>query len=179
MAAIASRYARAFAEVVLDLQLDPDQAVQQLNGLAALFASSPELRTVLSNPSVAHQQKLGLLDAIISRLGASRALRNFAAVLIDHRRIGRVGEIAEKFRGELNQRLGIAEAQVSSARELTREEKQLLEKEIARITGKRVRAAYERDSNLLGGAVVRIGSTIYDGSVRGQLRRIKEQIASS
>src|SRR5262249_28815859 len=99
--------------------------------------------------------------------------------LIDHRRLGQIGEIAEKVREELDQRLGIAEAQVSSARELSLEEKQLLEKEMTRITGKLVRATYARDANLLGGATVRIGSTIYDGSVRGQLQRIKEQIASS
>src|SRR5262249_54129465 len=145
----------------------------------ALFKASPELRTVLANPAVAHKQKLALLDRIISRLGASRPLRNFVAVLIDHRRIAQIVEIAGKFRDELNQRLGIAEAQVSSARELTPEEKQLLEREMARITGKVVRASYSRDGALLGGAVVRIGSTIYDGSVRGQLKRIKEQIATS
>ena len=147
--------------------------------MAAMFKSSPELRTVFTNPSVAHKQKLALLDALISRLHASRPLRNFMAVLIDQRRIGQIGEIAKKFKDEVNQRLGIAEAQVSSARELSREERQLLEKEVARITGKVVRASYFRDSELLGGAVVRIGSTIYDGSVRGQLRKIKEQIASS
>jgi len=179
MTIIATRYARAFAEVVIDLKLDPDKALSELNGLAALFKASPELRTVLANPAVAHKQKLALLDAIISRLGASRPLRNFAAVLIDQGRIAQIAEIAEKFRDELNQHLGIAEAQVNSARELTPEEKQLLEKEMARITGKVVRASYSRDKNLLGGAVVRIGSTIYDGSVRGQLRKIKEQIVAS
>ena len=179
MTIIATRYARAFAEVVIDLKLDPDKALSELNGLVALFKASPELRTVLANPAVAHKQKLALLDAIISRLGASRPLRNFAAVLIDQGRIAQIAEIAEKFRDELNQHLGIAEAQVNSARELTPEEKQLLEKEMARITGKVVRASYSRDKNLLGGAVVRIGSTIYDGSVRGQLRKIKEQIVAS
>lgn len=178
MAAIASRYARAFAEVVIDQRLDPDHASAELNAVAALLKSSPELRTVLANPSVAHKQKLGLLDAIVSRLHASKPLRNFMAVLIDHRRIPQAIEIAEKFREELNQRLGIAEAQVRSARELTPEEKRLLEQEMARITGKTVRASYSRDDELLGGAVVRIGSTIYDGSIRGQLRKIKENLVS-
>ncbi|HLJ29039.1 MAG TPA: ATP synthase F1 subunit delta [Candidatus Angelobacter sp.] len=178
MAAIASRYARAFAEVVIDLRMEPGQALQELNAVAALVTSSPELRTVLQNPSVEHTQKLALVDAIIARLGGSRALRNFVAVLIDQRRIGQIDEIAQQFRHELNQRLGIAEAQVSSARELGPEEKQLLEKQMAAITGKVVQATYLRDAALLGGAVVRIGSTIYDGSVRGQLRKIKENLVS-
>src|SRR5436305_13523140 len=106
-------------------------------------------------------------------------LRNFIAVLIDHHRAGQMDEIAEQFKQELNQRLGIAETQVSSARELTPEEKQSLEKQMTAITGKVVRATYSRDASLLGGVVVRIASTIYDGSVRGQLERIKEQIAAS
>ena len=88
-------------------------------------------------------------------------------------------EIARQFKQELNQRLGIAETQVSSARELMPEEKQSLEKQMAAITGKIVHATYSQDAGLLGGAIVRIGSTIYDGSVRGQLQRIKQQIASA
>lgn len=178
MAAIASRYARAFAEVVIDRRIEPEQALRELGDVAALLKSSAELRTVLQNPSVEHKQKLGLLDKIISSLGGSRALRNFVAVLIDQHRIGQMEDIVRQFRHELNQRLGIAEAQVSSARELSPQEKNLLEKQIAAVTGKTVRATYSRDSNLLGGAVVRIGSTIYDGSVRGQLRRIREQLVT-
>lgn len=179
MAAISSRYARAFVEVVVDTRVEPGQALQQLSAITELLKSSPELRTVLQNPSVPHPQKLHLLDAIISLLKGSRILRNFIAVLIDHRRVGQIEDIAEKFRVELNERLGIAEAQVSSARELSAEEKQLLEKQMAAITGKVVQATYSRDESLLGGATVRIGSTIYDGSVRGQLRKIKEQMAGS
>lgn len=178
MAAITSRYARAFAEVVIDQRIEPGQALKELSEIAALLNSSTELRTVLQNPSVEHKQKLSLLDVIIARLGGSKALRNFVAVLIDHHRIGLIDDITRQFRQELNQRLGIAEAQVSSARELTPEEKQLLEKQIAAITGKVVRATYSRDTSLLGGAVVRVGSTIYDGSVRGQLTRIKKNLVN-
>lgn len=179
MAAIASRYARAFAEVVLDLKIGPEKALRELSEIAALLRSNPELRVVFQNPSVPHPQKLGVLDAIMSRLGGSQALRNFVAVLIDHHRIGQIDEIAQRFRHELNQRLGIAEAQVTSARELANDEKELLQQQMIAITGKTVQATYSRDPGLLGGAVVRIGSTIYDGSVRGQLRRIKEQLSSS
>ena len=179
MAAIASRYARALVEVVVDLGIEPSQAVQQLNAIADLVESVPALRVVLQNPSVAKEQKLRLLDSIILRLGAPQALRNFVAVLMDNHRISQLPEIAEKFRHELNEHLGIAEVQVSSKRELTAQEKQLLEMQMAAITGKAIQATYSRDASLLGGATVRIGSTIYDGSVRGQLRKIKEQMAGS
>jgi len=179
MASAAGRYARAFAEVVVETRMDPAQAIQELSNVAELLNSSLELRNVLQNPAVAHKQKLGLVDAIIGRMGGSRMLRNFLAVLIDQRRIREINEIAEQFKDELNQRLGIAEARISATRELMPEEKQLLEKKIAAMTGKVVRASYTRDASLLGGAVVRVGSTIYDGSVRGQLQRIKQQITAS
>ena len=178
MAAIAGRYARAFVEVVLDMRLDPGKALQELNDMAGLVQANGELKVVLENPAVNQRQKLGLVDAIIARIGGSRQLRNFVAVLVDHRRIGQIHEIAQQFRQELNARLGIAEANVTSARELTRDEKELLQREMAFLTGKKVETSYSRDPDLLGGAVVRIGSTIYDGSVRGQLRRIREQIAA-
>jgi len=75
--------------------------------------------------------------------------------------------------------MGIAEARVSSARELTAAEKKSLEQRLAAVTGKTVRATYSEDATLLGGAVVRIGSTIYDGSVRGQLERLKQEIVGA
>ncbi|HLY98145.1 MAG TPA: ATP synthase F1 subunit delta [Candidatus Angelobacter sp.] len=177
MAAAAGRYARALAEVIVERKGDAAQAVAALDALAALVGSTPELRTVWQNPSVEHAKKIALLDAIIAKLGATKLVRNFVAVLIDQRRIGQIQEIVRQFQHELNQRLGIAEAKVMSARELAAAEKQTLERQLAVMTGKKIQAAYMHDSALLGGALVRIGSTIYDGSVRGQLQRIKEQIA--
>jgi F-type H+-transporting ATPase subunit delta len=99
-------------------------------------------------------------------------------VLIDHRRVQFVGRIAEQLKKELDARMGFAEAQVSSARELGNDEKRSLEAQIEKVTGKKVRAQFGLDPSLLGGAVVRVGSTIYDGSVRGQLEKIKEAISS-
>jgi F-type H+-transporting ATPase subunit delta len=179
MASVARRYARAFAEVVIERRIAPDKVVEELRTMAELWKSSLELRNVLMNPAVEHSQKLRLLDSIVKLMGAGIELRNFVAVLIDHRRVRQLDEIAAEFKNELNERLGIAEAQVNSVRELTREEKQLLEKQIAALTGKVVRTTYSQDGALLGGAVVRIGSTIYDGSVRGQLRKVREQLAAS
>ena len=179
MSVVASRYARAFADVVAARRADPAQTIQSLENVAGLVRSSVQLRNVWRNPAVGRMEKLKLLDAIMSRLGGSVQLRNFVAVLIDQRRIGEIGEVTRLFKQELNQRLGIAEAQVTSARELGGEEKKLLERQIGAITGQVVQASYAQDAGLLGGAIVRVGSTIYDGSVRGQLQKIKRQIAAS
>jgi len=178
MAAVAGRYARAFAEVVTDHKLDVTKTTEDLTAFAILVQQSHELHNVLLNPAVEHKQKLGLLDAIMKRMGGGKLLRNFAAVLIEHKRIGQIGEIAGLFRKEMDRRMGIADAQVSSARALTAAEKKSLEQRLAAVTGKTVRATYAEDVTLLGGAVVRIGSMVYDGSVRGQLRRIKEDLVN-
>jgi F-type H+-transporting ATPase subunit delta len=179
MAAMAGRYARAFADVVEKQKIDPEKAMRELDEMAALVAQSAALRNVLLNPAVEHKQKLALLDAIVKRIGAAKLLRNFVAVLIDHKRIHQMGDIAALFKQELDERMGIAQARVSSFRALSETEKQSLERRLTAVTGKTVRATYAEDPSLLGGALVRVGSTIYDGSVRGQLQRIKDQITES
>ena len=178
MASVASTYARAFADVVLDERLDASRATAGLRRIAALLAESIELRRVWENPAVPVNEKRNLLDAIVKQEGIERPVRNLVAVLIDHRRIPMLGRIVEQLEKELNARLGFAEAEISSARELRDPEKRSLESQIEKVTGKKVRASYALDASLLGGAVVRVGSTIYDGSVKGQLERIKEAISS-
>jgi len=178
MASVASTYARAFADVVFDSHLDAAHAIGGLRQIATLLSQSIELRRVWENPAVPADQKRKLLDVIVQRDGIERQVRNLVAVLIDHRRLPFLPRIIEQLGKELDARLGFAEAQISSARELGNAEKQGLEAQIAKTTGKKVRATYGLDASLLGGAVVRIGSTIYDGSVKGQLERIKEAISS-
>ena len=178
MASVASAYARAFADVVLSARLDAGRAVGGLHRISGLLGESTELRRVWENPAVPGDQKRRLLDAIVQREGIDKPVRNLVAVLIDHRRVQFLPRIVEQLEKELDARLGFAEAQISSARELGDAEKRALEVQIEKATGKKVRAQYGLDPSLLGGAVVRVGSTIYDGSVKGQLERIKEAISS-
>jgi F-type H+-transporting ATPase subunit delta len=179
MAAIPSRYARAMADVVLDEKIDPASAIQQVNDMVAAVAESDQLRMVWESPAVPSQQKRALLDAIVAHAGTIRPIRNFFAILIDHGRIPMMAQIGRQFESELNTRLGFVEADVTSSRQLSDDEKRDLEAQVASITGKKVRAKYNTNPALLGGALVRVGSTIYDGSVRGQLQRLKEQLANS
>jgi F-type H+-transporting ATPase subunit delta len=178
MASVTGTYARAFADVVLARGLDAGKVLGETQSLAALVAGSQELREVWAAPSIPVEQKRGLLDAIAKREGLSREVRNFIAVLIDHRRIQFFDAIVKQFEQELNQRLGFAEARISSARELSETERAALEGQVGKLTGKKVRARYSREESLLGGAVVKVGSTIYDGSVKGQLERMKAAISS-
>lgn len=178
MAAITSRYARAFADVVLDKKLDSAATAQQLRDIVTLSEQNADLRKVWENPAVPAEQKRKLLDAITERLGSSRWVRNFVAVIIDHHRVAALGIIARQFETELNTRMGLAEAAVTSSRELNTSERSEMETQLEKVIGKKVRAQYGIDQQLLGGAVIRVGSTVYDGSVRGQLQKIKEQLSA-
>ena len=183
MASVVGTYARAFADVVMaggslatTNQLDPVRALLELHSIEALLQESDQLRRVLENPSIPGDRKRAVIDAVTARLGTTRQVRNFIAVLTDHRRLPLFSEILKQLEQELNDRQGFADAQVSTARQLSDPEKQMLEAEITKMTGKKVRARYEQDASLLGGAVVQVGSTIYDGSVKGQLEKIREQL---
>lgn len=178
MAEVNSRYARALVDAIASMKLDGRGVLQQLGAMVDMVNASPDLRRVWENPAIPADQKRKLLDAIVAREGTTKPVRNFVAVLIDHRRIAALPEIAKQVELEMDRRLGFAEARITSARELSPDERRDLESQIESMTGKKVRAHYATDGKLLGGAVVRLGSTIYDGSVKGQLQRLKEQLSA-
>ncbi len=179
MAAISSRYARAFADVVMERKLDAGRVRSELRSLTEVVLQNSELRRVWEAPALPAAQKRAVLDALAKRAGVSPMVRNFLAVLIDHERIPLLEQIVGQVETELDRRLNLAQAEVTSARELHPEEKRVLEAEVERLTGKKVRARYHRDPGLLGGAVIKVGSTIYDGSVLGQLNKIREHLVES
>jgi F-type H+-transporting ATPase subunit delta len=135
------------------------------------------LRRVWESPAIPAEQKRAVLDALARQIGAARQIRNFIAILIDHRRIRMLDHVAKQFDSELNAQLGLEEAEIFSARPLLPDGKRVLELHLERLTGKKVRATYSSDPGLLGGVVVRMGSTIYDGSVRGQLEKMKQDLS--
>ena len=178
MASVASTYARAFADVILKAHLDVERAVSELRSVATLLNESSDLRQVWENPAIPVEQKRRVLDVIAQRDAISKQVRNLVAVLIDHRRTHFLNAVIRQLEKELDARMGFAEAEITSVRELDQTEKREFEQQVAKVTGKKVRAHYGRDASLLGGAVVRVGSTVYDGSVKGQLERMKEAISS-
>jgi F-type H+-transporting ATPase subunit delta len=140
---------------------------------------SHDLRELMSNPSVPLEQKLKVLDAICARLKAIKQVRNFLAVLVQHNRMAELPEILAETRIELDHRSGMVEAEIVTARELNADQRKKFEASVAKMAGHlHVRANYRLDATLLGGATVKVGSTVYDGSVLGQLHRLKEQLAA-
>lgn len=173
--AVARRYAAALADVALE-EKNADVVEAGLASFTDVFFASADLRNFLESPAISPESKRRAIEEIAKRMGLSPALRNFIYVVVDHRRTHMMREIEAAFREELNARLGIADAEVTSARELSDAEKKELTAALERRTGKKIEANFREDKALLGGAVVRVGSTIYDGSVREQLERLRERL---
>ena len=176
MAAFVSRYASAFLDVVTAAKLDTVAIDRQIGDFLATWDGSPELREFFVNPAIPAVQKVGFLDKINAKLELRKELRNLLAVLIDNGRIGAVSEVAAAYRQLLQEQLGIRQAEIVTARELGAAERKALVAEIGKLAGSRIEASFKLDAAILGGTVVRIGSTVYDGSVRGRLDRLKEAL---
>jgi F-type H+-transporting ATPase subunit delta len=178
-AALSLRYARAFADVAEAAHLDSQATQAQLRDFAETVAGSHELNELLDSPSIEQGSKLKVLDAIAVRLGLYAQVRNFLAVVIEHRRLSELPEILDQYRDIADKDSGAVEAKITTARPLADADRKLLEAEVTRMAGVNVRATYTQDPALLGGAVVEIGSTIYDGSVRAQLEQLKQRMVSA
>lgn len=178
MSALESRYARAFLDVATDEKLDTTAIQRQLSDFLGTWDGSAELREYFSNPAVPTPLKIAILDKMNAKLKLAGPLRNLLAVMIHNDRIGNVHGVAEAYRIELQERLGIRQAEIVTARELGEKERAALVAEVGKLAGSRIEATFKLDDSILGGTVVRIGSTVYDGSVRGRLARLKEALVS-
>jgi F-type H+-transporting ATPase subunit delta len=179
MSVLSLRYAHALAAVVASQHLDAAAVRQQLDDFVGTLAGSHELREVLVNPALATEQKLKVLDAIAVRIGMLPAVRNFIAVVMDHSRLAELNEMLAEFAAVSDEQAGLAEVEITSAHALNDEDRVALEAQVAKLAGGRISATYREDTTLLGGAVVRIGSTIYDGSIRAQLVQLKQRLVNA
>ena len=179
MSVLSLRYAHALASVTSSMNLDAGAARQQLDDFAQTMAGSRELREVLANPSISSAQKLKVLDAIATKIGMFLQVRNFVAVVMDHNRLLELSEMVAAYATVADDQSGFAEAEITSAHPLNDEDRTQLEAQVAKLAGGKIRATYSEDKTLLGGAVVRIGSTVYDGSIRAQLTQLKQKLVNA
>lgn len=171
------QYANALADVAFE-QGAAEPTLKQLADFHTAFAVSPELRNALASPAVPVEAKHGVIDRIAMRIGAGKIIRNFLFLIADHHRTHILPEIVAAFESVVRQRQGIDEAEISSAVELSAAQKKRFTQTLERITGKKIEAKYSLDPALLGGAVVRVGDTIYDGSVRSSLNEMRARLVA-
>lgn len=173
--AIANRYARALADVVARTG-EYRRAQEELQDFAAVYRESADLRDVLRTPAVSSQEKTRVLEEILQRLGTSTISANFLRILLGNYRLALLDEIIEVFQKIANERLGVTQVEIASATELSEAEKAALAARFEALTEQRVEVDFRVERRLLGGIEARIGSTVYDGSVRGHLERIRERL---
>src|SRR5437867_3756403 len=177
-AAVASRYARALVDVVLapGSKVEPVRMREDLRSFEQALAGSAELAKALASPAVTRPRKRAVIERLVRSLELSGVARNFLLVLVDHRRTADLSGIGDAFEKMLDERLGTLQVEVASARDLKPEQQQILTRQLETMTGKKVLLNLEIDGDLVGGLVVRLGSTVYDGSVRGQLEALGRQL---
>jgi len=173
---VARRYASALADVVSER--NEAQLVQaELAAWAKMILENNALVEAFSNPTVAYEQKRNLLNELITRTKVRPTTTNFLRTLLKNQRLAELPRVNDKLAQILDERAGIVSAEIISARPVADNARELLEEKLREITGKKARLTFATDESLLGGIITRIGSTIYDGSVRNQLSRLREELA--
>jgi F-type H+-transporting ATPase subunit delta len=175
--ALAFRYARALADAAG--AADPQAVMRDLEAFETLLAASVDLHIVLESPAVPPARKRAVVSRLAQALRLSDLARRFLMVLIDHRRPALLGGVREAFESVTDERLGVARVDVVSARELTLAQRGAIVAEVGRVTGRQARAQFSIREDLIGGVVARVGSTVFDGSVRGQLETLKHRLAGA
>lgn len=178
--ALAGRYATAFVDILFspDAPLSPDQAVEELRSFDAMVSSSADLHHILNSPAVSRPRKRAVVAKIAEEAGLSNILRNFIFVVIDRGRPSMIHALRLKVEEFIDAKRGVARAYVTTAAPLQDGEKAAIAGELSQISGKQVHCDFQLDSSLLGGVLARIGSTVYDGSVRGKLAALKSRLTA-
>jgi len=186
LSAVAARYANALADVVSNpaatapgSALQPQDAVKELRAFEAVLAESHDLREVLHTPAITGSRKKAVVGRLADLLKLSRISRNFLLVLIGHRRIALLAEILQAFEIILDERAGYIRAEIASASALGDAQRAQIGAELEKIAGKRIRTAWSVDESLIGGVVAKVGSTVYDGSVRGSLESLGRRLSAA
>lgn len=178
---VASRYARALVDVVATAasKADPAQILRELRSVEQIIAASPSLRTALASPAVAPSRKRAVMRRLLEPMNLDPRVRNFVYVVTDHRRAGEFASIVDAFEQLLDERMGLVAAHVRSARELDARQRAAFEALVSRLAGRKAKVKFSTDPALIAGVVAHVGSTVYDGSVRGQLERLRIRLGAA
>jgi F-type H+-transporting ATPase subunit delta len=173
---VARRYATALADVVIQRN-EARQVQDELSQWETMMQSNASLMEVFGNPTIAYEKKQSVLSTLIARTRVSPLTANFLKVLLQNHRLNDLAEVNKRFAQVIDERAGVVSAEVRTVNPVPESSQQALREKLTALTGKDVRLSFITDEELIGGIVTRIGSTIYDGSVRSQLQEVKEQLA--
>ncbi len=170
-------YSRALADVALEKGSEP-AVTKDLTVYRQIFLEVPEVGAALHNPAIPKAAKERVLSALMGMYPVDSTTGNFMRVLLDHNRFAYFGEIVDFYFRTLDERNGIVPALATVASPLTEAQAEGLRKDISEVTGHRVKLEVRPDPGLIGGVVLQLGSTVYDGSIRKQLENIRQRLTS-
>jgi F-type H+-transporting ATPase subunit delta len=172
---LARRYARAIMDLAITGNL-VDKVGADLRGLAAAYKTSPELADVLGNASYPRASRRGIVDALLTRLGAQPLTKTFCNLLLDKERLAAVPDIAREVSALIEARAGRVAGEVVSVTPLSATQLSQITATLEKLAGKKVVLAKREDPALLGGIIAKVGDVVYDGSLRTQLRVLRDQL---
>ncbi|MBI1761095.1 MAG: ATP synthase F1 subunit delta [Acidobacteria bacterium] len=175
VATIANRYARALADVIVERR-EVTEVAAELKQFAAMIEGHAQLREVFASPVVAPERKRAVLNELIARLKARQTVQNFLQLLLANNRLHQLMPMVQALEKELDARTNVVTAEIITARNINADEQKLLHDKLKALTGKDVRLHYKTDPDIIGGVVTRIGSKIYDGSIKNQLAQMKARL---
>ncbi len=172
----ANRYAKALFDVALEEKADLAQIDRDLHAFAEMLDASPDLALNLSRRSVTDAQRTSLMEAVSKAMSLTTPVTKMAVLLGRSGKLGLVPDLAQAYRERLLAHQNIVRAEVTTATALSAEQTRALEDSLSKVTGKKMEISVSVDPGLLGGVVARIGSTVYDGSVKTQLTRMRQEL---
>ncbi len=174
--AILGRYARSLAEVVLEENVE-QEVTGDLAVYSEIFHAVPETLEIFDNPALPREAKEKILGELMAQYPVNPVTSNFLRILLQHNRIRFFEQIRDSYLKAVNESKGIVSARVTAAAPLSAEQVNKVAEQLSGMTGKLVNVELRTDENLLGGVVVQMGSTVFDGSIRTQLSEMKRRLA--
>ncbi len=173
---IANRYAKALADVIMERGQTLTVA-DEIKSFAQIVEENSELRNVFASPVIALDRKKAVLNDVLAQMQFRPTTNNFLKLLLKNQRLHQIGVVRTSLLRELDERAGVVSAEVTTARTLAVTEQENLLKQLQTATGKQVRIHFKLDPEIIGGVVTRVGSLIYDSSIKNQLALMKQQLA--
>jgi F-type H+-transporting ATPase subunit delta len=179
----ATRYARALFDTTLAEGLDLEQTQKDLGEFARLVAGNDALQRVLTNPAIPVARKRGVIEQLIQVIARSGSLQptlgKLLLMLAERDRLVILPDVAHVFDVRLMEHQNVVRARIVTAVALSPDRVTALAAGLTRATGRNVQVETQVDPAIIGGAVARIGGTVYDGSITRQLERIRESLAGT
>jgi F-type H+-transporting ATPase subunit delta len=176
--AILGRYARSLTEIVFEEDLE-EEVTGDLKAYGEIFRVEPDLLVVFQTPAVPRESKEKLLNELTTKYPVNPVTSNFLRILLQHNRIGFFQQILDLYLKLVNEHKGIVTARVTTAVALSEQETAKLGEKLSAITGKSVNVEQQMDETILGGVVVQLGSTVFDGSIKARLAEMKRRLAEA